>query len=60
MQHHFTIFLENNSKQTLRNNYFAVENIQVIAEGELVNRFLQLEPTICVLCYNKLFTKSGF
>jgi len=36
MQHQFPIIFENipNGK-----SYFAVENIRVIAEGELVNRF---------------------
>jgi hypothetical protein len=27
-------------------NYFAVEHIQVVAEGELVNRFLQYEQYV--------------
>jgi len=39
-------------------NYFAVENIQVIAEGELVNRFSV--GTIRVLYNHHLFTKPGF
>ena len=38
--------------------YFAVENIKVIAEGELVNLFAI--GTIRVLYYHHLFTKSGF
>ena len=58
MQHHIPILFENKPKATLRNNYFAVENIQVIAEGELVKRFAV--GTICVLFNNKLFKKSGF
>jgi len=39
-------------------NYFSVENIQVIAEGELVNRFAN--ATILVLCNHRLFSKLGF
>jgi len=58
MQHQFPILFENEPKETMRNNYFVVENIQVIAEGELVKRFAV--GTICVLCNNKLFTKSSF
>jgi len=58
MQHHFPLLFKNKSKETLRNNYFAVENILVIAERELVNRFAV--GTICVLFNNKLFKKSGF
>jgi len=58
MQHHIRILFENKPKETLRNNFFAVENIQVIAEGELVKRFAV--GSICVLCNNKLFKKSGF
>lgn len=33
-------------------NYFAVENIQVISEGVLVNNFLRLEQCIFFLCNN--------
>jgi archaellum component FlaF (FlaF/FlaG flagellin family) len=39
-------------------NYFSVENIQVIAEGELVNRFAN--GAIRVLYNHQLFTKLGF
>jgi len=42
MQHHFPIVFENKPKETLRNNYFAVENIQVIAERNWLT-VLQLE-----------------
>jgi len=38
-------------------NYFAVENIQVIAGGELVNRFAV--GTIRVLYNHHLFMKPG-
>jgi hypothetical protein len=39
-------------------NYFAVENIQIIAEGELVNR--NALGTISVFDYHHLFTKARF
>jgi len=39
-------------------NYLALENIQVIAEEELVNRFAI--GTIRVLYNRHLFTKPGF
>jgi len=39
-------------------NFYAVENIYVIAEGELVKRFAI--GTICVLYNHYLFTKPGF
>jgi len=39
-------------------NYFSLENIQVIAEGEVVNRFAN--GTIRVLYNHQLFTKLGF
>jgi hypothetical protein len=39
-------------------NYFEVENIQVTAEGEMVNRFAI--GAMCVLYNHSLFTKSGF
>jgi len=39
-------------------NYFAVDNIQVITEGVLVNRFEI--GTIRVLYNHHLFTKPGF
>jgi hypothetical protein len=39
-------------------NYFAVENIHVMAEGELVNHFAV--GTICVVYNHHLFAKPGF
>jgi len=55
MQHHFRILFENIPEETLRwKKYFAVENIRVIAEGELVNRIAI--GTICVLYNYHLFT----
>jgi hypothetical protein len=39
-------------------NYFSVEKVQVIAEGELVNRFAN--GTKRVLYNHHLFTKLGF
>jgi hypothetical protein len=47
MQHHFPILFANNHKETLRNSYFAVENIQIIAEGELLNRFAVGTNNMC-------------
>ena len=59
MQHHFPILFENIPEETLRwKNYLAVENFQVIAEGELVNRFTI--GTLRVLHNHHLFTKPGF
>jgi len=50
---------ENIPEETLRwENYFAVENIQLIDEGELVNR--SVIGTTRVLYNHHLFTKSGF
>jgi hypothetical protein len=43
MQHHAPILFENIAEEILTwENYFALENIQVIAEGELVNRLCNL------------------
>ena len=58
MQHQFPILFENEPKETMRNNYFVVENIQVIAEGELVKRFAV--GTICVLCNNNFLQSLVF
>jgi len=59
MQHHLTssskIYLKRHSDGK---NYFAVENIQVIAGGDLVNRFAI--GTTRVLYIHHLFTKPGF
>jgi hypothetical protein len=41
-----------------KKNYFAVENIRVIDEGELDNRFAV--GIISVLHNRRLFTKTGF
>jgi hypothetical protein len=56
MQHHFPSLFENipNGK-----SYFTLEYIQVIAEGELVNRLAI--GTVSVFFYNHhLFAKPGF
>jgi hypothetical protein len=47
MQLYVHIDFENYFKRRLAGkNYFAVENLQVISEGYLVNHFLQLEHNI--------------
>jgi hypothetical protein len=59
MQHNFPILFENIPEETIRwENYFAVENVQVIAEGELV--ILSVIGTIRFLYNHRLFTKPGF
>jgi hypothetical protein len=40
--------LRNDARHLYEKNYFAVENTQVIAEGQLVTFFLQLQQ--CLLC----------
>jgi hypothetical protein len=44
MQRHVHTALENTSKEKIcwEKNYCAVEDVQIIAEEELVNHFLQL------------------
>jgi hypothetical protein len=55
MQHHLRILFWKLPQETLdAKNCFPVENIQVIAEEELVNHFLQLEQ------YMFRVTSSGF
>jgi len=59
MQHYFPILFKNIPEETLRwENYFAVENVQVIAEGELGNH--SVIGKICVLYNHHLFMKPGF
>jgi len=60
MQHRVAIVFENIPEETpgWEKNYFEVENIQVIAEGELVNRFAI--GAIRVLYNHHLFTKTNF
>jgi hypothetical protein len=58
MQHHFPILFENILEHLDGENYFAVDNIQVIAEGELVDSFAI--GTTRVLYSHHLFTKRGF
>ena len=51
MQQRVAIVFENIPEETLgwgKKKYFEVENIQVIAEGELVNRFYNLS-NICLV-----------
>jgi hypothetical protein len=59
MRHHFTVLFENIPDNTLRGRKsFAVKNIQVIAEREIVNRVAVC--TMRVLYNHHLFTKPGF
>ena len=59
MQHYFPILFGNIPDEALRwEKLFFCENIQVIAEEELVNRFPLV--TIYVLSNHHLFTKHGF
>jgi hypothetical protein len=60
MQHHFPILFENRPEEILRRekNYCAVENIQVITEGELVISYAI--GTIRASYSHNLFTKHGF
>jgi len=59
MQHYFPILFENVPEETLKcEKIFCCENIQVIVEGILVNRFAIV--TIRVLYNQKLFTKPDF
>jgi hypothetical protein len=47
MQYHMHIFFKNYLKRHLDGKYyFAVENIQVIAEGEFVNHFVLLQQHV--------------
>ena len=60
MQHHFPILFENIPEEILRweKKYCAVENIQVITEGEMVSSYAI--GTIRVSYNHNLFTKHGF
>jgi hypothetical protein len=61
MQLNFPKLFENIPEETLKwgkKKYFAVENIQVIAEGEMVSRFAN--GAMCVLYNHHLFTKPCF
>jgi len=59
MQLRFPILFENIPEETSGwEKYFAVENIQVTAEGELVNR--SAVGTTRTLYNHNLFTKPGF
>jgi len=59
MHNRFPNLFENIPEKTLRwEKYFVVENIQVTAEGELINRFAI--GTTRALYNHNLFTTSGF
>jgi hypothetical protein len=55
MQRHVHILFENYRKRHLDGkNCFAVENIQVISEGEFVNHFLRLEQYMFCITITEL------